>query len=250
MTKDREMAKFQHNAKKVNGAGNTPSCTAVRRRGPNDDSLNQLVRRVSGKSGISDPLGCAILELGDGRTVHEVVEAIYNEELRKGAWLVDIGLWKSLFDRSVVETIGELARQGLICLEPSHEEGSNDMPATTRKKRERSKARKAGLQRHEESGNGRPIGINNPRKREEVTVGVAVAAQDDLRLVTQQPDHDGSQRVVRPNGAIHPGTRQEPVSNGESAFAAEVPRGLRGLGQGVIGAVNNLWKRTAGSIRR
>ena len=244
------MAKFQHNGKNVNGTGDTPSCAAVRRREPADESLNQLVRRVSGKSGVSDPLGYAILELGDGRTVHEIVQAIYNEELRKGARLVDIGLWKSLFDRSVVETIGELARQGLICLEPSHEEGSNNMPATTRKKRERSRVRKAGLQRHVESGNGRPVGINNPRKREEVTVSVAVAAQDDRSLVTEQPDHAGSQGVVRPNGAIHPETRQEPVSNGESAFTAEVPRVLRGLGQGVIGALNNLWNRTAGSMRR
>ena len=165
------------------------------------------------------------------------------------------------------------------------------MPATTRKKRERSKVRKAGPQHHAESGNGQPIGINNPRKRVEVTNGVAMAPQNDQMLVTEQPDHAGSQGVVRPHGAIHPGTRQEPLSNGESAaeayrtgqqgaedasrvvatprdsngtdnpvpqqlprylsaFRAEVPRVLRRLGQGVIGGVNNLWKRTAEYMRR
>ena len=110
-------------ARKLAGTGNTQSCTVVPRRGADDESLNQLVRRVSAKSGISDPWGSAILELGDGRTVHEVVEALYNEELRKGARLVDIGIWTSLFDRSVVVTIGELARRGLLCLEPSQEKG-------------------------------------------------------------------------------------------------------------------------------
>ena len=50
------------------------------------------------------------------------METLYLYELRNGAWLTDIGLWKTLFDRTVVETVYELARTGYISLLPDAEQ--------------------------------------------------------------------------------------------------------------------------------
>ncbi len=40
--------------------------------------------------------------------------AMFYQEVRAGAWVVDIGIWRNLFDQDVVKTIGELADQGYI----------------------------------------------------------------------------------------------------------------------------------------
>lgn len=57
-----------------------------------------------------------ILERGDGRPVAEVIDMLYKDEIAAGAWAVDIGLWKGLFDESVLKTIGRLVDSGDICL--------------------------------------------------------------------------------------------------------------------------------------
>ena len=64
------------------------------------------------------------MELGDGRTVAGIMDVLFCEEVRAGAWMVDIGLWKPLYDRDVVETIYRLAAEGYIRLMP-HESSAD-----------------------------------------------------------------------------------------------------------------------------
>ena len=59
-----------------------------------------------------------IVEQCGGQSIRQIVEILYRYELRKGASLVDIGLWKSLFDRSVLKTVYELVHDGYIDLVP------------------------------------------------------------------------------------------------------------------------------------
>ena len=57
-----------------------------------------------------------IIELGDGRSVREIIETIYKDELSAGAWMADIGLWSDLYARGVTEAIHDLAIRGYIVL--------------------------------------------------------------------------------------------------------------------------------------
>ena len=59
-----------------------------------------------------------ITELADGRPVAEVIEVIYGEEIRSGAWWVDAVVWKRLIDDSVVRAMRQLADRGYIYLKP------------------------------------------------------------------------------------------------------------------------------------
>ena len=77
-----------------------------------------LVYRLRETCSPNDPWERRILDLGDGRSVAEITETLYWEEVRAGAWAADVGLWKELFDRSVVETIGKLAGAGCVYLRP------------------------------------------------------------------------------------------------------------------------------------
>ena len=58
------------------------------------------------------------MEMGNGTSVAAIVETLYQEELRGGSWLADVGVWKKLFSRSVEETIRALVFKGRICLKP------------------------------------------------------------------------------------------------------------------------------------
>ena len=79
-----------------------------------------------------------IVQLGDGRSVHEIMRALYHEQLDRGAGLVDVGIWKSFFDRSVMDSIGNLVNEGHIQVKA---EGTvivrNEMATTMRRKRNR-----------------------------------------------------------------------------------------------------------------
>ena len=59
-----------------------------------------------------------IIELSDGKSVGEISDALFRQEIMAGASAADIGLWKHLFYRSVVNTIVELADEGYIQLKP------------------------------------------------------------------------------------------------------------------------------------
>jgi hypothetical protein len=75
------------------------------------------VCRVAESREVKDTWPRRVIELADGKSVEEIAEALYLEELRAGAWQADIGLWKSAFYREVAQTIGTLAGQGYVCME-------------------------------------------------------------------------------------------------------------------------------------
>ena len=85
---------------------------------PEDDDIHRLICRVEAINGIPGHWGRSIVEQGDGKSVQEILDVLYNEELAKGAWLSDIGIWRGLFDRCAMETISDLACRGFISLEP------------------------------------------------------------------------------------------------------------------------------------
>jgi len=78
----------------------------------------QLVYRTVAPSAVQDPWERSIIELADGRSIGEITEILYREEIRSGAWALDIGLWRHLFDHCVVNTIRKLESQGYICVMP------------------------------------------------------------------------------------------------------------------------------------
>ena len=86
-----------------------------------DEDLRLLVYRVEGAGPGADPWGKAIFELGDGRTLGDLVNAVYHWELARGGWLLDIGIWKNLFDRSVLDKVFDLVRRGHLRLTPALE---------------------------------------------------------------------------------------------------------------------------------
>ena len=83
-----------------------------------DETTRQLVYQMKEAAGTRDTWDKRVVELGDGKTVGEIIEALYSEELLRGAWIADIGMWKNLFDRTVVEKIGELVNRGYIEVKP------------------------------------------------------------------------------------------------------------------------------------
>ena len=84
-------------------------------------NLDLLVHKLRPRRRDSGLWEWLVVERCDGQPIWKVVETLYLYELRKGAWLTDIGLWKSLFDRTVVETVYELVRTGFISLLPDAE---------------------------------------------------------------------------------------------------------------------------------
>ena len=68
---------------------------------------------------MTDPWERRIAEMGDGRPASEIVEAVWHDEIRAGAWIVDIGLWKSLFEQRVRQKLYDLVRRRVIYFEPS-----------------------------------------------------------------------------------------------------------------------------------
>ena len=86
--------------------------------GAGHDNNRWLAHGAREASRVPDAWERRIVELSDGRPVAEIIEILYLEEVKAGAWAADIGLWKRIFDRSVVGTIGALATKGDIRLEP------------------------------------------------------------------------------------------------------------------------------------
>jgi hypothetical protein len=81
------------------------------------EPFQEFVFRVAEASAVKDPWLRRIIELADGKSVEEISEALYLEELRAGAWDADIGFWRTTFYREVGQTIGKLASQGYVRME-------------------------------------------------------------------------------------------------------------------------------------
>ena len=83
----------------------------------NPDHSQQRVFGLVKASEIEDPLSRRIILLADGKSMAEITAIIYGEELRRGGWLADIGLWKRMFQQELCRKIFDLAGQGCIALE-------------------------------------------------------------------------------------------------------------------------------------
>ncbi len=78
------------------------------------EATQQIVYRVKGTNEVKDIWEKRIIDLADGKTIDEILDAMFYQEGKAGAWVVDIGIWRNLFDQDVVKTIGELADQKYI----------------------------------------------------------------------------------------------------------------------------------------
>ena len=98
--------------------------------GPEGPSYTrQYVFRVREASEAENSMMSRIIELADGKSMGEISEVLYSEEVRAGDWVADIGFWRNLFYRDVIETIGELVRLSYLRVELSEkakEEQSGD----------------------------------------------------------------------------------------------------------------------------
>ena len=78
----------------------------------------QRVHRLKEAASLKNIWDRRIVELADGKSVAEILEILYEEELRTGAWVTDIGMWRGVFDRCLAVSIRELAVNGHLFLEP------------------------------------------------------------------------------------------------------------------------------------
>ena len=83
---------------------------------PDPQMTRQLVYAMSDAHGVRDELAMRVIELGDGRSVGEIIAIIYGQELGAGAWAGDIGIWSDIFAQRVVRVIDDLADTGYIRL--------------------------------------------------------------------------------------------------------------------------------------
>ena len=74
----------------------------------------QLVFKVKRDGEAEDRWVGRIIQLADGKSIKEIAETVYLEELRAGGQEADIGLWKTPYCREVTRTIGRLADQGYL----------------------------------------------------------------------------------------------------------------------------------------
>ena len=81
----------------------------------------QRVYRTMDVPDPQDPWELRIVQLANGRSVEELVAVLFHEELRAGAWMSDIGLWRGLFSRSVMDAVADLAERGIISLREADE---------------------------------------------------------------------------------------------------------------------------------
>ena len=104
-------------------------------RARDDDITRQTVSRAARPGQVDDKWAQRILELSDGRTVGEIGAIMYAEELRAGAWIVDIGLWGELLQLSIIDSITDLSDRGLLHLgPPSTGRGSSPFVSTNKRR--------------------------------------------------------------------------------------------------------------------
>jgi len=90
------------------------------------EATQQVVYRVKGANEFKDRWKRRIIDLADGKSIEEILDAMFTQEVRAGAWLVDIGIWRNFYDQDVIKTIGELADQGYLRLASNNREECND----------------------------------------------------------------------------------------------------------------------------
>ena len=88
---------------------------------PGSDEIGSLpvYRTIAGAGSVQDPLDRRIVELGDGRSIGEIIEILCREETRSGGSVVYFRPWKGLYGQCLSNTIGQLRRLGYLRLTPS-----------------------------------------------------------------------------------------------------------------------------------
>jgi hypothetical protein len=81
-----------------------------------DDVIRRLAYAADDTAEIEDEWAQRIIDLADGRSVGEIVDTLYGEELRAGAWMADIGIWSAHYAGSVIKVVLDLADRGYIQL--------------------------------------------------------------------------------------------------------------------------------------
>ena len=158
----------RHQHEKIHSAADAAPCPDIGSGLPQNVNLDSLVQKVKPISRASGSWEWTIVERCDGQSIRTIVETLYLGELRKGAWLVDIGLWKTLFDRAVVETVYELAHNGYIRLLPGGERRKDAVPPKAKNKFERKNGMAMRMIHLRGSGPGsliRRIPAGNPKGR-------------------------------------------------------------------------------------
>jgi hypothetical protein len=213
-----------------------------------DRTRRDLVFRARDAIGIEATWEKRILALGDGRSVHDIIQALYEVELDRGAGLADIGVWRSLFDRSVVATIGDLENRGYIRIKAvSMEKYPGEMSTSP-------------------NGTGMRDGDGSvtPGRTAEVPTGQWAQIQGSL----DSPDEAATGQLVmaqawtsreiegrRTEAAPRPGVPgnifyERLTAPIRMSFTVEVFQVLARAGRRGLGAVDGLLDRTAGLGRR
>ena len=80
------------------------------------------VYRVAEPDGVREAFLRKVLDLADGRSIEEIAERLYLDELQAGAWVADIGLWKNRYIQDIARSINGLESQGRVRFEPHRPE--------------------------------------------------------------------------------------------------------------------------------
>lgn len=278
------MSVRHHNGKKPTSV-DAPTCQHIRSWPARNYNLQWLVYKIRPISDHSDSWEWTIVERCNGKSIRKIVETLYFDELRKGAGLVDIGIWKSLFDREVVATIHELTNKGYIRLLPGAKSWQDAVSAEPKNKNGISDLGNAVRLRKIESAK-QLTNVSASPALPESSISVNSAPREQLirRTVGTRPAPIGghSRGIERPGERIwnenvasmgqrtresNPeDTRREPergaATNGAGAIVLgeryglptscvlEIPRLLRRLGHEGMCAAINLWRHATESARR
>ena len=223
---------------------------------PENKGLGQIVYRLSPTSYLSDPWKRTVLQQCHGQSIRNIVKTLYLDELRKGAWLVDIGIWKSLFDRTVLTAIRELADEGYICVLAGGENLKDAMTTKAKNKSGMPELRSVERPRTVESAKRLTSGPASPAK-----------SSNELFRVPESDISVNGRRMVQVNrrtvatGSAPVGVTPEALErledrngNGDAVAAeqgpVEIPRLLRRKVHAGICAAINIWRQVAGTARR
>ena len=252
---------------------------------PGNYNLQWLVYKIRPISDYSDSWEWTIVERCNGKSIRKIVETLYFDELRKGAALVDIGIWKSFFDREVVATIHELTNKGYIRLLPGAKSWKDAVAAEPKNKSGRSDLGNAVRLRTIESAKQLTnVSVGPAHPESDISVNSAPTEQLIHRTVwtPHAPIGGHSRGIERPEERTwnedvastgqrtkesNPeDTRREPergaATNGDGAIVLgdryglptscvlEIPRLLRRLGHEGMCAAINLWRHATESARR
>ena len=188
------------------------------------------------------------MELGDGRSVHDIVLKLYREQLAQGAGLADIDVWRSLFDRSVVETIGDLRNRGYLLIKVvSMEEQPQEMstsPNMTRMNAEEEAAMR---------GPTADVARGQLAQVQGAPDGSGGAAPGRLQMAqawTSQVNESQRTGVAPRPGVPTNIFYRRPRAPVRSSFPVEMFRTLANVGRRGLAAVDGILDRAAGLGRR